>query len=58
VQETREHPVVEGRIVEIRVIINDDDGPLTESDRVVAEQLVNRAIDRINLYRFGRKPSP
>jgi hypothetical protein len=49
---------VEGRIVEIRVIINDDDGPLTESDRVVAEQLVHRAIDRINLYRFGRKPTP
>ena len=43
---------------ELRLIINDDDGPLTESDRVVAEQLVHRAIDRINLYRFGRKPTP
>lgn len=57
-QETRETPVTAGRIAELRLIINDDDGPLTESDRVVAEQLVHRAIDRINLYRFGRKPSP
>jgi hypothetical protein len=57
-QETRETPVSESRILEIRVLVNDDDGPLTESDRVVAEQLVHRAIDRINLYRFGRKPSP
>jgi hypothetical protein len=57
-QEARETPVSQSRVVELRLLVNDDDGPLTESDRVVAEQLVHRAIDRINLYRFGRKPSP
>ena len=57
-QETREQPITDCRIMEIRVIVDDDHGPLTEADRVVAEQLVHRAIDRINIYRFGRVPSP
>ena len=42
-QETRETPVTKGRVVGLRLLVNDDDGPLT-SPTASSRTLVHRRL--------------